>query len=89
MIRLPPRPLTEVGAPHQYPLGKLAMLPSLYTDVRSLLMVLLGSKGPVVDFRVSTDKGKTWKEDRVNATSGSDNLFGETAANNTRVKFGA
>jgi len=46
-------------------------------------------QGPVVDFRVSTDKGKTWKEDRVNATSGSDNLFGETAANNTRVKFGA
>jgi hypothetical protein len=46
-------------------------------------------QGPVVDFRVSTDKGKTWKEERVKATSGSDNLFGETAANNTRVKFGA
>ena len=36
-------------------------------------------QGPVVDFRVSTDKGKTWKEERLNATSGSDNLFGETA----------
>ena len=29
-----------VSVPHQCPLGKLAMLPSLYTDVRSILMVL-------------------------------------------------
>ena len=27
-------------APHQCPLGKLAMLPPFYTDVRSILMVL-------------------------------------------------
>ena len=46
-------------------------------------------QGPVVDFRLSTDAGVTWDEPRLNATSGSDNLFGETAANNARVKFGA
>jgi len=46
-------------------------------------------QGPVVDFRYSTDMGSTWKEPRVNATTGSDNLFGETAANNSKVKFGA
>ena len=34
-------PLTGVGAPHQCPLGKFSMLLSLYTDVRSILMVLL------------------------------------------------
>ena len=39
-------PLTGVGAPHQCPLGKLAMLPSLYTDVRSMLMVLLAFQRP-------------------------------------------
>ena len=32
-------------APHQCPLGKLSMLPSLYTDVRSILMVLWAFKG--------------------------------------------
>ncbi len=46
-------------------------------------------QGPVVDFRHSTDKGETWTEERVNATGPSDNLFGETAAHNSKVKFGA
>jgi len=46
-------------------------------------------QGPVVDYRYSTDKGKTWKEPRPNATSPSDNLFAESAADNKRVKFGA
>ena len=40
-------PFTGVGAPHQCLLGKLAMLPSLRTDVRSILMVLLAFKGHV------------------------------------------
>ena len=40
---------SEVGAPHQRPLGKIAMLPSLLTDVRSILMVLLAFKGHVYD----------------------------------------
>ena len=44
-------PLTGVGAPHQCPLGKLAMLPFLYTDVRSILMVLLAFKGSPVGRR--------------------------------------
>ena len=34
-----------VGAPYQCPLGKIAMLPSLYADVRTILMVLLAFKG--------------------------------------------
>ena len=42
-----------------------------------------------MDFRHSTDKGETWTEERVNATGPSDNLFGETAAHNSKVKFGA
>ena len=46
-------------------------------------------QGPVVGFRHSTDKGETWHEDRVNATGPADNLFGETAAHNAKVKFGA
>ena len=37
-----------------------------------------GLLGPLADFRHSTDGGKTWDEPRVNATSASDNLFGET-----------
>lgn len=55
-------------------------------------VVLTGNwciQGPVVDFRHSTDKGETWTEERVNATGPSDNLFGETAAHNSKVKFGA
>jgi len=46
-------------------------------------------QGPVVNFRHSTDYGKTWHEERMNATNASDNLFGESAANNSKVKFGA
>ena len=46
-------------------------------------------QGPVVDFRHSTDNGATWHEERVKATAGDDNLFGETAADNAKVKFGA
>ena len=33
------RTLLGCSDPHQCPLGKLAILPSLYTDVRSILMV--------------------------------------------------
>ena len=43
-----PPPLTEVGAPHQRPLEKLAIPPSLYTDVFAnsiLILVLLAFKG--------------------------------------------
>ena len=44
--RIRPPLLTGVGPPHQRPLGKIAMLPSPYTDVRSLLIgVLLAFKG--------------------------------------------
>jgi hypothetical protein len=43
----------------------------------------------MVDFRHSLDNGATWIEERVNATSASDNLFGETAEHNAKVKFGA
>ena len=51
-------------------------------------------QGPLVDFRVSRDAGQTWREARANATSdpadpGRDNLFGETAFNNNKVKYGA
>jgi hypothetical protein len=48
-------------------------------------------QGPLVDFRHSTDNGKTWAEARVNGSmesgKGDDNLFGETAANNYKVVF--
>ena len=53
-----------------------------------------GLLGPTVDYRHSTDFGETWVEPRLNATSLSDNLFGEVGdpmANPTgpaRVKFG-
>ena len=46
-------------------------------------------QGPVVDWRTSTDQGKTWQEPRVNMTDDKDNIFGETAKNNSKVKFGA
>jgi hypothetical protein len=48
------------------------------------------SVGPLVDYRHSTDGGKTWVEPRVNATGPTDNLFGENADQNTtsnQVKF--
>ena len=48
-------------------------------------------EGPLVDFRHSTDNGKTWAEPRVNGSmesgKGDDNLFGETAANNYKVMY--
>jgi hypothetical protein len=53
-----------------------------------------GLLGPLADFRHSTDGGKTWDEPRLNATSASDNLFGETGPlpgethGPKRVKFG-
>jgi hypothetical protein len=44
----------------------------------------------MVDFRLSKDGGKTWAEPRLNGSAaGNDNLFGETAAHNSKVKFGA
>ena len=46
--------------------------------------------GPFSGFRQSADKGATWAEPRVVMnSSGSDNLFGETAMSNAKVKFGA
>jgi len=53
-----------------------------------------GLLGPTVDFRHSTDFGETWVEPRLNATSFSDNLFGEVGdgigknAGPARIKFG-
>jgi hypothetical protein len=46
-------------------------------------------QGPFCGFRWSTDEGKSWTEPRLNMSSGSDNLFGENAFNNSKVKFGA
>ena len=59
-----------------------------------------GLLGPLADFRHSLDMGETWIEPKRNATSGSDNLFGETlgavpmppagkpSSGKERVKFG-
>jgi hypothetical protein len=46
-------------------------------------------QGPFCSIRTSTDEGATWTDSRINMTSYSDNLFGETAYNNSKVKFGA
>jgi hypothetical protein len=46
-------------------------------------------QGPFCGFRWSTDEGKTWTEPRLNMMNGTDNLFGENAFNNSKVKFGA
>lgn len=46
-------------------------------------------QGPFCGFRWSTDEGKTWTDPRNNMTSGTDNLFGESAFNNSKVKYGA
>ena len=46
-------------------------------------------QGPLVDFRHSTTYGRSWQEPRPNASSATDNLFGESAAHNHKVKFGA
>ena len=45
--------------------------------------------GPTVDFRSSTDFGFSWDEPRLNASGASDNLFGESAQGNGKIKFGA
>lgn len=46
--------------------------------------------GPFCGIRTSTDAGATWTPDPFrNMTSFSDNIFGEHANNNTKVKFGA
>lgn len=46
--------------------------------------------GPFCGIRTSTDGGATWTPDPFrNMTSFSDNIFGEHANNNTKVKFGA
>jgi len=53
-----------------------------------------GLLGPLADFRHSLDMGETWVEPRQNATSLSDNLFGEVGdplkdpTGPARVKFG-
>ena len=56
-----------------------------------------GLLGPLADFRHSLDMGETWEEPLKNATSDSDNLFGEAgpdplhgkpASGPERVKFG-
>jgi len=53
-----------------------------------------GLLGPLADFRHSLDMGETWVEPRPNATSLSDNLFGEVGdpledpTGPARVKFG-
>jgi len=47
-------------------------------------------QGPMADFRLSRDGGRTWEEARPNGSAtGDDNLWGETAAHNHKVKFGA
>eukprot|EP01065_Artemidia_motanka_P002181 TRINITY_DN11028_c0_g1_i1.p1 TRINITY_DN11028_c0_g1~~TRINITY_DN11028_c0_g1_i1.p1 ORF type:complete len:586 (+),score=99.03 TRINITY_DN11028_c0_g1_i1:71-1828(+) len=46
-------------------------------------------QGPLVDFRFSTDNGATWHEPRPNSSGLRDNLFGESAFDNGKVKFGA
>ena len=46
-------------------------------------------QGPMCDIRYSYDNGVTWSAPRRNMTSYSDNQFGETAYNNSKVKFGA
>jgi hypothetical protein len=45
--------------------------------------------GPTADFRSSTDSGFSWDEPRLNASGASDNLFGESAQGNGKIKFGA
>ena len=56
-----------------------------------------GLLGPLADFRYSNDLGETWEEPLVNATSDSDNLFGEAGDDPlhgkptngpARIKFG-
>ena len=44
---------------------------------------------PFDGIRFSRDQSKTWTAPRQNMTGPTDNLFGETCLNNTKVKFGA
>jgi hypothetical protein len=44
---------------------------------------------PFTSIRISNDKGNTWIDSRRTMTSYTDNLFGETCVNNTKVKIGA
>ena len=44
---------------------------------------------PFTSIRTSNDKGATWVDSRRTMTSYTDNLFGETCVNNTKVKIGA
>jgi len=47
-------------------------------------------QGPLTEIRYSLDgTGYNWTAPRRNMTSWTDNLFGETAFNNSKVKFGA
>lgn len=46
-------------------------------------------QGPFVGYRYSHDNGNTWTEPRLRMKNATDNLFGETAMNNSKVKFGA
>jgi hypothetical protein len=46
-------------------------------------------QGPFCGFRWSNDEGKTWTEPRVRMANDTDNIFGETSMNNSKVKFGA
>ena len=43
-------------------------------------------QGPFCSIRTSTDSGVTWTAPRRNMTGYSDNIFGETAFNNSKVK---
>ena len=45
--------------------------------------------GPTASFRWSTNFGSTFVEPRPNASNDRDNLFGESARANGKVKFGA
>jgi hypothetical protein len=44
---------------------------------------------PFTSIRTSRTEGRTWVDARRNMTSFTDNIFGETCANNTKVKMGA
>jgi len=44
---------------------------------------------PFDGIRFSFDQSKTWTAPRMNMSGPTDNLFGETCLNNTKVKFGA
>ena len=86
---------TTVGVCHTHTSHRNSSLffSAAFVGVSFLLFPLSSSflEGPLVDFRHSTDNGKTWAEPRVNGSmesgKGDDNLFGETAANNYKVMY--